>query len=187
MRTINEFLDLGCDHDKGRLIIYGHWDANELYNLVVSVYRKWGVEGVKAAIHHHIMDYVCTLLTRLKYGKLVNYILDEIMRRGFAVVYEDVDSGQVYISSNVTSRTLRMSYIGKDNVANYISNMLLQNVNQVLKLMDKDFRSKSDSISALITQFAKNLEPCIKESANKLIKLHIDSFFRKEVSPCKTK
>ena len=187
MWSINEFLDIGHDHDKGRLIVYGHWDPKELHSLAASVYRRWGVEGVKAALHHHIMDYVCTLLTKLKYGKLVRHIIDEVMKRGLAVVYEDVETGQVYMSSNITSKTLRMRYLRKEDVTGYIQDALLPMLDQVLKLIDRDFRAKSDEVSELLTQLARKLKLCIRESANKLIKLHIDALLRKEESPCKTK
>ena len=72
VREINRFIDvvgkyekrareLGVPpkvfHDANRVITNGRWDLEALLYLVVVVYGKWGYEGIKASLHHHLLDY----------------------------------------------------------------------------------------------------------------------------------
>jgi len=43
---------------RDRLIEGGHWDLKELLTLSLLVYRRWEHLGLKAFLHHHILDYM---------------------------------------------------------------------------------------------------------------------------------
>jgi hypothetical protein len=69
---LNAFADLK-EHDANRVIIDGHWLPESLFYLALVVYEKWGYEGLRALIHHHLLDYSDTLASSGKYGWLVKH------------------------------------------------------------------------------------------------------------------
>jgi hypothetical protein len=74
---VNKFIDpheLFHDHDVNRVIINGHWIPEALLHLALVCYERWGYEGLKACLHHHILDYSKTLASRGPHGYIVkNY------------------------------------------------------------------------------------------------------------------
>jgi hypothetical protein len=81
---VNRFIDLSV-HDVNRVIVDGHWLPESLFYLALVSYEKWGCEGLKAVIHHNILDYLSTLASEGKYGWLVkyhgpSYAITDIMR-----------------------------------------------------------------------------------------------------------
>jgi len=136
MREVNKFIDLGLNHDKGRFIVYGHWDPRELYSIATQVHTIWGTNGVRAMIHHHLMDYTCTLITKLKGGVLVRHVLEDIRRTGFATIYEDIDTGRVYSTPLPYSRSpIRLLYLKKEDMPKFIfERIITQNLTKYLVL-----------------------------------------------------
>ena len=98
---LNAFADLK-EHDANRVIIDGHWLPEPLFYLALVVYEKWGYEGLRALIHHHLLDYSDTLASSGKYGWLVKHygpdyareyikgfcgkVLDNIVQRFYDIV-----------------------------------------------------------------------------------------------------
>jgi len=186
MRSINKFLDIGLDHDRGRLIVYGRWDPDELYSIAKQVYEKWGLEGVKAMIHHHLMDYTCSLLTKLKYGALIKYIVKEVKRNRFARIYEDINSGQLYTSPLVKG-TLRTIELRREEAIEFIAERITSKVDEVLNYIERDFAKLHDPISKHLHNLAKNMRNCIRTSAHKLIHTYISALLiEARESPCKS-
>jgi len=194
MKEINEFLDKGFEHDKGRLIIYGHWELRELLPIVNYVYERWGSAGIKALIHHHLMDYVCCLMTKLKYGALIKHIVSDISRMGFSVVYEDVDTGQVYTNASVQG-TLRTIYLKKDEVREFVTKKIvlpfvIKALNGLIKgisskTSEKPLRCEEDVLKSLSSSI-KELENCITTSANVLVNEYVGALLNKDrENPCK--
>jgi len=69
---INRFVDsLGPEHDVNRIIVDGHWIPEALLYVASYAYEKWGYEGLKALLHHNLLDYSKTLSVGGKYGYLV--------------------------------------------------------------------------------------------------------------------
>ena len=60
-------------HDKNRVIVDGHWLPEALLYLAVVAYDAWGYSGLKAVLHHNLLDYAHTLATGGKYGWLAKY------------------------------------------------------------------------------------------------------------------
>jgi len=168
MHEVNRFIDLGLDHDGGRLIVYGHWDPYELYRMASKVYEMYGSEGVKVALHHHLMDYVCSLLTKLKYGALVRHIVGEIKRVGFATVYEDVNTGQVYTSPLVRG-FLRTISLKREEAIEFVYSKVKDMVDNVLNLLSKDFFKQRDEVEKILHNLSRDMKKCIEESAKKLV------------------
>jgi hypothetical protein len=69
---VNEFVDENI-HDVGRIIVGGRWLPEPLLYLSFVSYERWGYEGLKAVLHHHILDYSNTLAAGGKYGWLIKY------------------------------------------------------------------------------------------------------------------
>jgi hypothetical protein len=81
---VNKFID-SIVHDVGRIIVDGRWSPEALLYLAVISYERWGYEGVKAVIHHHMLDYSNTLASSGKYGWLLkhrgpNYVIADVMK-----------------------------------------------------------------------------------------------------------
>jgi len=69
---VNRFIDSpGSSHDVNRVIIDGHWIPEALLYLAFVCYERWGYEGLKACLHHHILDYSKTLASGGPHGHLV--------------------------------------------------------------------------------------------------------------------
>jgi hypothetical protein len=69
---VNRFIDSpGSSHDVNRVIIDGHWIPEALLYLAFVCYEKWGYEGLKACLHHHILDYSKTLASGGPHGYIV--------------------------------------------------------------------------------------------------------------------
>ena len=186
MHEVSKFIDLGLDHDKGRLIAYSHWDPNKLYEMASEVYEKYGVEGVKAMLHHHLMDYVCSLLTKLKYGALVRHIVREIKRTGFVVVYEDVNTGQVYTNPSARG-LLRTISLRRGEAVEFVYNKVKTMVNNVLNLINKDFSKQRDDVEKLLYSLSRDMKECIEKSVRRLVYIHIISSLNKShENPCKS-
>jgi len=81
---VNRFVDsLGPEHDVNRIIIDGHWIPEALLYVAFHAYDVWGYEGLKALLHHNLLDYSKTLSIGGKYGYYVknygpDYTLDII-------------------------------------------------------------------------------------------------------------
>jgi len=197
MKEINKFLDEGLKHDKGRLIIYGHWELNEFLPIADYVYKRWSLVGIKALIHHHLMDHTCSLMTKPKYGALIEHIINDINRMGFSIIYEDVDTGQIYTNPNVRG-TLRTMYLEKDEVKVFVAErIVLPFITQALNLLSKDIsnqtsqtskrplKCKEDVLKSL-SSLIKELESCIITSATILVDKYVRALFNKDhENPCK--
>ena len=176
MEEINKFLDEGFKHDKGRLIIYGHWELSELLSVASYAYEKWGSLGVKALIHHHIMDYTCSL------------------RMGFSIIYEDVDTGQIYTNPNVRG-TLRTMYLKKDEVKEFITKkIVLPFITEALDTLIKGISSKTsekpskcrEDVLKSLSSSIRELENCIIASAIVLVDKYVGALLNKDhENPCK--
>ncbi len=189
MGEVSRFIDLGLEHDKGRLILYGHWDPRELYTVALQVHKRWGSDGVKAFLHHHLMDYACSLLTKLVYGAIVKRMVKDVKRMGFAEVYEDVDTGKLY-TSPYASRTLRVIQLrGGDEVSEFIAKRVMGFIRQVLDLMVRDFSGEDDQLSGYISALAgdERFRDCIEEGLKILVSKHVESLLkgREDDSPCR--
>jgi hypothetical protein len=98
---VNSFIDIGPEHDINRIIINGHWNPEALIYLALFSYERWGYEGLKAMIHHHLLDYAETLASKGKYGFLVrnygpNYAEMGVIRFCYKVLdYIENDFGKV--------------------------------------------------------------------------------------------
>ena len=81
MATLNRFIDCkpnvtdACEydpkwHDANRVIIDGHWEPRALLYLAMFLYEwfKGSCLALKAALHHHLVDYLYTVITSGKYG-----------------------------------------------------------------------------------------------------------------------
>jgi len=62
---VDEFIDRECHHDIGRFIAEQVWDLRELIPTTKLVYRRFGEDGVRAFLLHHILDYLDSLLRSL--------------------------------------------------------------------------------------------------------------------------
>ena len=194
MEEINKFLDEGFEHDKGRLIIYGHWELSELLPVASYAYEKWGSVGVKALIHHHLMDYTCSLMTKLKYGALIKHIVNDINKMGFSIIYEDVDTGQIYTNPNVRG-TLRTMYLKKDEVKEFITKkIVLPFITEALNTLIKGISSKTsekpskcrEDVLKSLSSSIRELENCIITSAIVLVDKYVGALLNKDhENPCK--
>jgi hypothetical protein len=70
-RKVNIFVDDPEHHDINRVIVNGRWNPEAFLYLAFTSYKAWGCEGLKAVVHHNIMDYVDTILSSNKYRSLV--------------------------------------------------------------------------------------------------------------------
>jgi len=65
-QSVNRFIDIEKRHDIGRLIKNSRWDfkifKEEFTQAIKEVYEKWGIDGIKAFILHHFLDYLYTLI-----------------------------------------------------------------------------------------------------------------------------
>jgi hypothetical protein len=69
---VNRFIDSPeSSHDVNRVIIDGHWIPEALLYLAFVCYERWGYEGLKACLHHHILDYSKTLASGGPHGHIV--------------------------------------------------------------------------------------------------------------------
>jgi len=96
MRELNEFIDSTGDprfHDVNRVIIEGRWDPEALAYADYVVLERWGYEGLKAFLCHHMLDYAEQLALSRRVHEthmgsyvvswvkgLVNKVLDGIIR-----------------------------------------------------------------------------------------------------------
>jgi hypothetical protein len=90
---INRFIDFNpLEHDVNRIIVYGHWIPETLLYLGITVYEKWGYDGLKCMLHHNLLDYTHKLATAGKYGWLVrNYGPDYAISDVKSLVYKVLD------------------------------------------------------------------------------------------------
>jgi len=185
MHEVNKFIDLGLRHDGGRLIVYGHWDSDELFKIASEVYGLYGSDGVKAVLHHHLMNYVCSLLTKLKYEALVRHIVRDIKRMGFVEVYEDMNTGQVYIGSLVRG-LLRTISLRREEAIEFVYSKVKDMVNNVLNLISKNFSKQRDDVEKLLHSLSRDMRECIEESARSLVYTYITSLLNESrENPCK--
>jgi hypothetical protein len=71
---VNRFIDSIPEpeyHDANRVIVEGHWIPEALLYLALVTYERWSDVGLKAMLHHHLLDYSNTLATSRPYGFLV--------------------------------------------------------------------------------------------------------------------
>jgi len=171
MSAVNRLVDVVLEHDAGRLIAYGHWDAGEFYRYASRIYNLLGCEGVKAFIHHHLMDYCCTIMRAGKYGYLFKYVADSVRRCGFARLYEDVDSGQLYVDTSVRG-LLRTVDLREGNATNALSGKIIPMILTVVENMAKDFSgAERDGVVKCVVDAVSSMRCCIEESARRLLEM----------------
>jgi hypothetical protein len=79
---VNEFIDSNpLGHDVNRVIVNGHWIPEALLYLTYTTYDIWGCEGVKAVLHHNLLDYCKTLITLNK--RILLYLYYGIIYEGY--------------------------------------------------------------------------------------------------------
>lgn len=96
MSRINRFIDLHPGtgrydpewHDANRIIIDGHWLPQPLLYLAIFIYEHFqrSCLHLKAALHHHIVDYLYTVISSGKY----DWELKDIVRVSRAIVGDKV-------------------------------------------------------------------------------------------------
>jgi hypothetical protein len=95
-------------HDVNRIIEKGQWKPDALLPLAFVVYKKWGYEGLRAMLHHHVLlDYSKTLTSSGFYGwqirrlgptyvkdilGFVNSVLNEIVN-DFKPILKKIEQG----------------------------------------------------------------------------------------------
>lgn len=60
MREINNFIDSIKDpeaHDLNRVILHKRWHPEALFHLTVIILDRYGFKGLRATLHHHLLDY----------------------------------------------------------------------------------------------------------------------------------
>jgi len=184
MRVVNRLIDKDLGHDVGRLIAYCHWDPRELYKYVLHVYKLLGYEGIRAFMHHHLMDYICTIMKRGKYGVLYKFVAENLKAWGSVRLYEDIDSKQLYISPFAV-RNARVVWFTRNDEVNPLSERLASMVLKVIENIVSDFSNKRDEISRYIVKAALEMRDCIRQSAFKLQKLYLDALINNSEDPCK--
>ncbi|RLG76721.1 MAG: hypothetical protein DRO12_04025 [Thermoprotei archaeon] len=131
----------------------------------------------------HIMDYVCSLLMKLKYGALVKHIIKEIRRAGFATLYEDVDTGQVYTSPSARG-LLRTVSLRREEAMEFVFRKVRDMVNSILNLINRDFSKQRDNVEKLLHSLSRDMKKCIEESTRKLVYTYITSLLNGSSEKC---
>jgi len=62
---VDRFIDEKCHHDIGRFIAEQVWDLRELIPTAELIYQRFGEDGVRALLLHHMLDYLDSLLRSL--------------------------------------------------------------------------------------------------------------------------
>jgi len=98
MKELNVFIDSVRDHifhDANRVIRAAHWNPEALLYIASIVYRKWGKMGLKAFLHHHLLDYTETLISKGRYGAIFKYAIEDIRRSGFVRLAKNIKTGDL--------------------------------------------------------------------------------------------
>ena len=61
----DRFIDEKCHHDIGRFIAEQVWDLRELIPTAEFIHQRFGEDGVRALLLHHMLDYLDSLLRSL--------------------------------------------------------------------------------------------------------------------------
>jgi hypothetical protein len=150
---VNRFIDSIPEpeyHDANRVIIEGHWIPEALLYLALVTYERWGDIGLKAMLHHHLLDYSNTLVTSGPYGFLVrkygpSYGIIDVIR----FVHKVLD----HIESDFTT-LLQLLKEGRDAYS------IIQ---EVEKTWVGGIRHHKSFLSMLIKEKRKELERCIED------------------------
>ena len=210
MDRINRFVDNPSKpeyHDSNRLIVSGHWLPMPLLCLALVVYEYHGRIGVKALLHHHLLDYANTLLTRGKWrsilkmlgpdqaligvSNLVTSVLNNIVKDFTRL--KDLDLIPLlkeligYEFSWLIFTENEIYFIKKelDNLVDKDRSRIIVPEEQIRKyheLIDKAKLVKE--VSNLLVKCAEELKPCIKEAVRELTLLK-SGFFKDICVICK--
>jgi hypothetical protein len=147
---VNKFIDSIPEHDANRVIVEGHWIPEALLYLALATYERWGYIGLKAMLHHHLLDYSNTLVTTGPYGLLVrkygpSYGIIDVIR----FVHKVLD----HIESDFTT-LLRLLKEGRDAYS------IIQ---EVEKTWVGGIKRRESFLSMLIKEKYKDLERCIED------------------------
>jgi len=150
---INKFIDSIPEpeyHDANRVIVEGHWVPEALLHLALATYEGWGDIGLKAMLHHHLLDYSDTLVTTGPYGFLVRKY-----GPGYGITYVIGSVHKVldHVESDFTT-LLRLLKEGRDAYS------IIQ---EVEKTWFGGIRHRESFLSMVIKEKRKDLERCIED------------------------
>jgi len=168
MNNMNKVIDELTYHDINRIIVKGHWNPLALLHESLFHYENWGYIGIKAALHHHLLDYAATLLTGGKYG----YLLKEKVYLGLAVssVIKFVESVLNHIEEDFTVLTRLSGSLLESEFQNIVENFFEKCKywddpkarNEAKRYMYYKTTLVRESSQALI-RASKELKDCIKD------------------------
>lgn len=170
MRELNNFIDSIGDptfHDANRVIIRNRWDPEALLYAAYVVLEKWGFDGLRAFLHHHLLDYAEGIGLRFRVHKTHsgNYYLTEVLNNVYAVLRNIEKDFKVFddLLSLVPQEALGVLEKEWGVRFQYPSEVL-----NILTEMDKVIETAKALLNA-----SKSLEECLKDCIHELIVFYL--------------
>jgi len=177
MRELNEFIDSIGDprfHDVNRVIVGGRWDPEALAYVGYVVLERWGYEGLRAFLHHHLLDYAeqLALSRRVHETHMESYVVSWIEG-----LVNKVLGGIVRDFEVLLRLALKKSLDGRDgsnkNVTEDIEKLWgvrLEHPGNLVRLIEG---GGALNLSAAIVEAVRGIRECLNESVYELVVFYL--------------
>jgi len=187
MRELNEFIDSVEDprfHDANRVIVEGRWDPEALVYAGSVVLKKWGYEGLRAFLHHNLLDYAEQLalsrrVREIRTGSYEFGWIEGLVRKVLDNIVKDFEA-----LLTLTLRVMLEKHTERRNLAEEVEKIWgikLRYAGDLVRLIEE---GEAVNLSASMIEAAQSLYECLSNSVYDFVAFYL-SFPKDYCVACK--